>query len=418
MSSEHIQELTPESVDSLLANESLPLLIDLWAPWCGPCQAMAPMLDKLAENTVGKLRVTKLNVDDWPELMTSFRVRSIPTLILFNQGSEHARQVGVSSLTELNQWLRDQGVNVTNDGEEIQLQEANWGAFYNDDALYQLYRQRLEQAAEQQSIIHYLGGQVGQHQRTLAANMVNTDSLETFERATGIPSGLAHCLDQLDIFSSEDVRVLMDALTAGKILDLVPLRFIEQWLQQSHWPTRLTPAVESLRQRWLELTAQYLRGESTALNHWNQLLNELQTQQECTEGQFPISHILCKLLLELSYPPEAAHSDAWLSICIHVSMLQMQLLQRDAGFSDPELLLPEQRWHWINQQMPGDITEMEIEQYIEQKSQQWNQQHEAFSRKETHFFEQYVPLMRSLLPTLRQSLMTIIDSAPVYQPQI
>lgn len=79
----------------------LPVLLDLWAPWCGPCRMIAPLLEELALETAGRARIAKLNVDENPITAGRFNVRSIPTLIIFKGGREVDRIVGVQPKAEL-----------------------------------------------------------------------------------------------------------------------------------------------------------------------------------------------------------------------------------------------------------------------------------------------------------------------------
>lgn len=92
--SEHVSATSDQSFEQDVLNSDVPVLVDFWAEWCGPCRMIAPILDQVAGELDGKLKVVKLNVDENPETMKKFSVRGIPTLILFKDGKAADTQVG------------------------------------------------------------------------------------------------------------------------------------------------------------------------------------------------------------------------------------------------------------------------------------------------------------------------------------
>jgi thioredoxin 2 len=83
----------------------LPVLVDLWAPWCGPCRMVSPALERLAQEYRGKVKLVKVNVDDAPSLTRRFAVQGIPTLVVLSGGKEVARQTGAGPEPALRAWL-------------------------------------------------------------------------------------------------------------------------------------------------------------------------------------------------------------------------------------------------------------------------------------------------------------------------
>jgi thioredoxin 1 len=97
--------LTDANFEAEVTKSELPVLVDFWAAWCGPCRMVAPIVDALAEQYAGKAKIMKLNVDDNPEISRRFNIRSIPTLIVFKGGVAKETAIGLRPKPALEQLL-------------------------------------------------------------------------------------------------------------------------------------------------------------------------------------------------------------------------------------------------------------------------------------------------------------------------
>jgi len=105
-------DINAANFTALIHRNDIPVLVDCWANWCGPCQQFAPTFAQAAQVFEPKLRLAKLNTETEQAIAAQWNIRSIPTLILFRQGKEIARTSGALPLPQLKQWLNQQGVEV------------------------------------------------------------------------------------------------------------------------------------------------------------------------------------------------------------------------------------------------------------------------------------------------------------------
>jgi len=101
MAGPNIVTLTQENFDAEVLKASTPVLVDFWAEWCGPCKMIAPVLDELAEEHAGQVKIGKVNIDQQQKLAAEYGVRAIPTLLLFKQGQVADQMVGLRSKGDL-----------------------------------------------------------------------------------------------------------------------------------------------------------------------------------------------------------------------------------------------------------------------------------------------------------------------------
>ncbi|ETF01834.1 thioredoxin [Advenella kashmirensis W13003] len=101
MMSDLIKHATEKTFEADVLNSELPVLVDYWAPWCGPCKAIAPLLEEVSRDYEGRVQVVKVDVQDHPEVAARFGIRGIPTLMVFKNGEAVGTKVGAVNKTQL-----------------------------------------------------------------------------------------------------------------------------------------------------------------------------------------------------------------------------------------------------------------------------------------------------------------------------
>ena len=403
--------VTGETLEQDVLHSSTPVLLDLWAPWCAPCRSLAPNLEKLAVLSAEALKVAKLDVERYPEAMANFNVRGIPTLLLFKEGKEVSREVGVKTLDQLTKWMTGNGI-VLERPPVLRADTPKYPAFYGDPELKEFLFFRLEQQALKglvQASPHpfWLEGK-----GTLAAAMVHNADIEVFERISGIPAAVGHALDFVQARSPETIRSLSQALTVGTDLSRVPALVLLEYLKEPtfDWPGLLTADADALRCAWLKECKKHLQGEAVD----EAAMDEIKRRAESLQ-QHPDRAIqrLAKVLLELSPVPGCNQHDQWAAIFRLAGDLSFSVGQHQCGWTEEDRDMERRRFQWFSEREAQTATGKLSPEELTALRAQWLAENGEYQAKEAAFIDNNLQGLQGVQVATRAHLIAAFKSAPL-----
>lgn len=295
-----VTSLTVEVNEANFAAEveqaTVPVFVDFWAPWCGPCKALAPMFDKLAETYGGQIKFAKVNTDDNKELAKRLDVRGLPTLLLFRDGQVVERTSGAQSKSHFSNLL-DKYVATPVAMAAPSAPARSFRAFYGDAALRDEVVARVRGHIDGDRIVSY-GGEGpladAENQRySLMAAALESADVQRYEGTLGIPADAARIAETVHSLSMREVDVegekqyhlrgagsaypleWLRAIPLGADLGTLSSRFIHWYLTDLATDTYLCgstaiPEARELAQRVARLHERQLAGDAPTPEQWKQ----------------------------------------------------------------------------------------------------------------------------------------------------
>jgi thioredoxin 1 len=268
-----IIEVTEDGFPQDVLGASQPVLLDLWAPWCAPCKAVAPVLAGLAPEFAGVLTIAKLDVEKYPGIQKELGVRGIPTLILFRDGKEVSRVVGVKKADEFRRWFKEEGIVAPEGAVAVRADAgAGSGAFHGDAELRDWLLARLAARAEAGRVSYADFGSWYDGKGSITTALVSHASPDVLTGVTGMPSSFVAALEYCSQGTVDAARVedLLGAVRAGADLRQVGARVARCILSDDRvdWAALIGESLNGVRLAWLDLVSRKLAGETVEKEAW------------------------------------------------------------------------------------------------------------------------------------------------------
>lgn len=410
--------VSEDSLNEYLTGSDQTLLLDLWAPWCAPCRAMAPTLERLAEEAGEYLAVLKIDIDVFPAVRERFAVRGIPTLILLKAGDELARISGAQPLAKLREWLDESGAVLPANSPAAGRTAQAWGAFYGDAQLRDFLVTRLKQHADNGDIKVSRAPFWVDGQGTLCAALVHSESLRVFERLSGLPINLAPALDFVNACEEHQMASLFDGLRVDADVRQVPVRLLRHWLSDPlhDWTALLAePELDTLRLRWIALCEQVLAGHAVDASVWATLRDASLALRNHQQDPYRELHdMVAQLLANLSPLPDIDDVLVWSESFTLAARCSFHLLMSAVGWSDEERAIPglRNRWFETHERELGGFSSEQLSAHRER----WQAENAAFMVKEQAFHAHYGENSKVANQRYILVLADLLANAPLYLP--
>lgn len=409
---------TEASLKEYLAKADTPILLDLWAPWCAPCRALAPTLEKLAEEAGNSLIVLKVDVDQYPGVRERYGVRGIPTMILLKGDAELARLSGTQPLSKLKQWLGQNGASIDNNVVQTNQVPQRWGAFYGDAQLRDFLIARMKQHADQGDVSTSRAPVWMAGKGTFAATFVHSENQDVFERISGLPSSLAPALDFVGACTEQEVSELLDAMRLDADLDLIAGQLLQSWLSdpEHHWSEVLDePELDAVRLQWLALFERSMTHQAPSAAEWDALRKAAAALENPSQDPYrQLQGMLASLLTQVAPLPSGKDGLAWSAVFNTAGWCNLHLLMASMGWDKIERATPGLRSNWFkaHESELGGFSKEQLQAHREQ----WNAENAEFLVKEQTFHAQYSENAKS--PNRRRAavLAQLLAKAPLYLP--
>jgi thioredoxin 1 len=416
-------EVTSNSFDQAVLGATGPVLLDLWAPWCAPCRALAPVLKKLSAQYQGSLQIAKVDVEQHPEVQSRLGVRGIPTMILFRDGAEVARVLGVKSSEDLQRWLAREGVHLPADvpvPATTRFDDPRWRAFHGDAELRDFLLTRLRVRAASGAVRGSIAPFWLDGKGTISAALVGSADFRVFEGITGLPASFAcvlECCVRAGLLP-QGVVALLNAVPLGADVSSVAPHTMMRLMDGSlgNWSEILgDDPLDALRQHWLGLTKRALSGQDVARDEWHALrsaLDALRGDDEAPERV--VQDALRSVLTALSPLPHADDGVSWTdAVLISGWHLLFILAATLSGWKQEEFGHERFRHAWFTErqkQEPGGVFEAEA---LEAARHEWMQAFGERERGYDAFIGRLEEHMAPVCTTLIDCLAGLLPGMPV-----